>query len=179
MRLVPTRQALQLTGLTPAKLREWTSRRELISADVPPRRQGSSALYSWQTILVLRLALTLKEKFGLELKAHRDVFSSLRRNLEGRSFIVLWDHVLTLQGPRDWTLLNEGGKDPLQADAIILRLNPHLEVLAAGFSLPNPHRAAGQIDLFPATPVGGQASKASNPVRASTSPAGQRCRGVA
>ena len=86
MRLVPTRQALQLTGLTPAKLREWTGRRALIPADVPPKSQGSSAQYSWQTILVLRLALTLKDKFCLELQAHRGLFTCLHRSLKGRSF---------------------------------------------------------------------------------------------
>ena len=64
MQLVPKRQALQLTGLTPAKLREWTSRRALIPADQPPRKQGSSAQFSWQTILVLRMAVILKDKFG-------------------------------------------------------------------------------------------------------------------
>ena len=58
MRLVPTRQALQLTGLSSAKLREWTSRRALIPADVPSKKQGSSAQYTWQTILLLRLAVT-------------------------------------------------------------------------------------------------------------------------
>jgi hypothetical protein len=153
MRLVPTRQALQLTGLTPAKLREWTSRRALIPADLPPKSQGSSAQYSWQTILVLRLALTLKDKFCLELTAHRGLFVSLRRSLKGRSFIALWDHVLAFRGTADWTLIKEAGEEPLDADAIMLRLNPHLEVLAAGFSLPDPRRAAGQLDLFPATPL--------------------------
>lgn len=155
MRLVPTRQALQLTGLTPAKLREWTSRRALIPADLPPKSQGSSAQYSWQTILVLRLALTLKDKFCLELKAHRGLFISLRRSLKGRSFVALWDHVLALRGSADWTLVNEVGEEPLDADAIMLRLNPHLEVLASGFALPDPRRAAGQLDLFPATPIDG------------------------
>lgn len=177
MRLVPTRQALQLTGLTPAKLREWTGRRALIPADVPPKSQGSSAQYSWQTILVLRLALTLKDKFCLELQAHRGLFTSLRRSLKGRSFIALWDHVLALRGAADWTLIREAGDEPLDADAIMLRLNPHLEVLAAGFELPNPRRAAGQLDLFPATPVDAPARK--KVARPAAAPLGQRRRRLA
>ena len=169
MRLVPTRQALQLTGLTPAKLREWTGRRALIPADVPPRSQGSSAQYSWQTILVLRLALTLKDKFCLELQAHRGLFISLHRSLKGRSFITLWDHVLALRGSADWALINEVREEPLDADAIMLRLDPHLEILAAGFALPDPRRAAGQLDLFPATLIDGmKAQKFQHPIRAST-----------
>jgi hypothetical protein len=153
VRLVPTRQALQLTGLTPARLREWSNRRALIPADVPPKSQGSSAQYSWQTILVLRLALTLKGRFCLELKAHRGVFTTLRRSLDGQYFIALWDHALALGGTAEWALIREADHEPLETDSIILRLNPHLEVLAAGFALPNPRRDAGQLDLFPATPV--------------------------
>ena len=175
MRLVPTRQALQLTGLTPATLREWTSRRALIPADVPPRSQGSSAQYSWQTILVLRLALTLKERFCLELMAHRDIFTSLQRGLKGRSFIALWDHVFALRGPTDWALIEKADERSFEVDSIVLRLNPHLEVLAIGFALPDPRRAAGQLDLFPATLVERQASKAPNHIRAPDPSAGQ-CR---
>lgn len=177
MRFVPTRQALPLTGLTPAKLREWTSRRALIPADIPPKSQGSSAQYSWQTILVLRLALTLQDKFCLELKAHRDLFTSLRRNLKGRSFIALWDHVLALRGATDWALIREAGDEPFEADAIILRLNPHLEILAAGFALPDPRRSAGQLDLFPATPVDGSTKK--KPRRTAVDPTSQRRRRLA
>lgn len=177
MRLVPTRLALQLTGLTPAKLREWTGRRALIPADVPPKSQGSSAQYSWQTVLVLRLALTLKDKFCLELQAHRGLFTSLRRSLKARSFIALWDHVLALRGAADWTLTREVGDKPLEADAIMLRLNPHLEVLAAGFELTNPRRAAGQLDLFPATPVDVPSRKKA--ARPAAVPPGQRRRRLA
>lgn len=176
MQLVPTRQALKLTGLTPVKLREWSSRRALIPADLPPKSQGSSAQYSWQTILVLRLALTLQEKFCLELKAHCEVFTSLRRSLKGRSFIALWDHVLALRGPSDWTLMKEGGEETLQTDAIIVRLNPHLEVLAVGFALPDPRRAESQLDLFPAAAVSGEAAGMTKPARTTSRLMGERRR---
>ena len=83
MPLVSTRQATALTGLSTAKLREWTNRRALIPADVPPKAQGSPAQYSWQTILLLRVAVTFREKFHLELQANRELFNSLRRNSAG------------------------------------------------------------------------------------------------
>jgi hypothetical protein len=169
MQLVPTRQTLKLTGLSPAKLREWTSRRALIPADVPPKKQGSSSLYTWQTILILRLAVTLQEKFCLELQAHRALFSGLRENLRGHSFIALWDHVLALRSGTDWALFNAAANTPLDADAIILRLNPHLEVLAAGFALPHPYRTAGQLELFPVAAVDsrqGAAAPSEAPVEA-------------
>ena len=154
MRLVPTRQALQLTGLSAPTLREWTSRRALIPVDVPPKSQGSPAQYSWQTILLLRLAVTLRDRFHLELQAHRSLFASLRRGLKGRSFIALWDKVLALHGHDDWLFIDEAGAEPLRQDAVVILLNPHLLVLSEGFALPTPAGVTGQLDLFPATPVG-------------------------
>ena len=77
MRLVTTRDATRLTGLSTEQLREWTSRRALIPPDVKPKGHGAPARYSWQTILLLRLAVTLRDRFKLELQAHRDLFSEL------------------------------------------------------------------------------------------------------
>lgn len=153
MQLVPKRQALQLTGLTPAKLREWTNRRALIPADESPRKQGSSALFSWQTILVLRMAVVLKDKFRLELQAHRHLFTGLRGALKSRSFLALWGQALILRGPNDWSFSDLNDTDPLRDDAIIVHLDPHLEALAAGLTLPRPAAASAQFDLFPALPV--------------------------
>ncbi|MBY8823366.1 hypothetical protein [Sphingomonas colocasiae] len=160
MKLVPKRLALQLTGLTPAKLREWTSRRALIPADQPARKQGSSAQFSWQTILVLRMAVILKDKFRLELQAHRHLFAGLRRALKSRSFIALWGQALVLRSPNDWSFVDVGHADRSRDDAIIVHLDPHLEILAVGFALPRPAEAAGQFDLFPALPVAASPAKA-------------------
>lgn len=153
MRLVPKRQALQLTGLTPAKLREWTSRRALIPADQPPRKQGSSAQFSWQTILVLRMAVILKDKFRLELQAHRNLFAGLRRELKSRSFIAMWGQALVLRGANKWSFADVDVAETSRDDVMILHLDPHLEVLAAGFALPRPTEVTGQFDLFPALAV--------------------------
>lgn len=153
MRYVTTRQATRLTGLSTAKLREWTSRRALIPADVPPKSQGSPAQYSWQTILLLRIAATLRNRFHLELQVHQALFTSLRIALRGKSFIALWGKKLVLYGTADWSVTDESETALLRDDALIIRLHPHLSVLAEGFALPNPMGAIGQLDFFPAMAV--------------------------
>jgi hypothetical protein len=143
MRVVTTREASQLTGLSTNKLREWTSRRALIPADVRPKSQGSLAKYSWQTILLLRIAVTLRERFHLELQAQLQVFASLRRGLHGTSFVPLWGKSLAIQADNLWSWVDDAGAASLPGDAIIIRLAPHLEVLSLGFALPRPSSSPG------------------------------------
>jgi hypothetical protein len=88
MRVVSTRDATRLTGLSANKLREWTSRRALIRPDIRPS-QGSPAKFSWQAILLLRIAATLRDGFHLELQAYRPLFASLRSGLRKTSFVAL------------------------------------------------------------------------------------------
>lgn len=152
MQFVPTRDATRLTGLSTEQLREWTSRRALIPADVKPKGHGSPARYSWQTILLLRLAVTLRDRFKLELQAHRDLFSDLGSSLSRMSFLSLWGKSLALYGGQRWTLIDPSGSDVRTEDCIILTLDPHLQVLATGFALPQPD-APGQFTLFPAVGV--------------------------
>ena len=163
MPFVSTRQATKLTGLSTAKLREWTSRRALIPADVPPKAQGSPAQYSWQTILLLRLAVTLRERFHLELQAHCEIFRSLRCNLQEKSFLALWGKLLALHGEECWSLLDAEDIPELAEDVLLIRLDPHLEVLATRFPMPHPFSAPGQLDLYPIQSVSGR--------RAQTTPA--------
>ena len=165
MRLVATRDAVRLTGLPAPILREWTSRRALIPADVPPKSQGSAAQYGWQTILMLRLAVTLRDRFHLQLQAHQALFASLRRGLPGRSFIALWDKALALHGGDDWSLVENAAAEPLRQDALLVLLNPHLAVLSEGFALPKPGGATGQLDLFPASAVNQAARQSALPIR--------------
>ena len=149
MLFVPTHRATMLTGLSTAKLREWTSRRSLILADVPPKGRGSPARYSWHTVLVLRLAVTLRERFHLELQAHREMFESLCRHLRGQSFLSIWGKVLILHGTERWSLHDQDEQPELADDVLLIRLDPHLEVLAAGFAMPRPLHVLGQLELFP------------------------------
>ena len=153
MRIVTTREASKLTGLSTNKLREWTSRRALIPADIRPKSQGSPAKYSWQTILLLRVAATLRDRFHLELQAHRGVFASLRRGLSGTSFIALWGKSLAIHSDQSWAWVDDAELAPLAGDAIFIRLTPHLEILSQGFALPQPSSSPGQLDFFPVQPV--------------------------
>ncbi|WP_247308911.1 hypothetical protein [Ralstonia pseudosolanacearum] len=152
MRLVPTPVASQLTGLSTEKLREWTSRRALVPADVRPRQKGSPAQFSWQTILILRLALLLRDQFGVELQFHKENFAKLRKELRSASFIALWGRRLALTCQGELLLLDD--QAPLPADdAIFICLDPHLSIIRDGFALPDAAAAIGQLDLFPISSV--------------------------
>lgn len=168
MRLVTTRQASRLTGLSTNKLREWTSRRALIPADVPPKSQGSPARYSWQTILLLRIAVTLRDRFHLELQAHRHVLTSLHRSLRATSFVSLWGKSLAIDPDQCWSWIDDADGGRVVGDAILVRLSPHLDELSQDFALPRPSSILGQLDLFPARPVAAQPSPA--PVSAHPAP---------
>ena len=152
MQLVTTRDATRLTGLSTEQLREWTSRRALILPDVKPKGHGSPARYSWQTILLLRLAVLLRDRFKLELHAHRDLFAQLGAALARTSFLSLWGKALALHGGAQWSLVDPRDEGAFTDDCILLRLDPHLQLLSDSFSLPKPV-PAGQFQLFPALGV--------------------------
>lgn len=144
----PTPVASRLTGLSTETLREWTSRRALIPADVRPRKKGSPAQYSWQTVLVLRLAVALRNQFHVELQAHKALFDGLRVTLYQHSFIGLWGKSLAISAGGAWALVDQA--DAVRPDdAILIRLDPHLDIISAGFMLPDPRAVPGQFDLFP------------------------------
>ncbi|MEX3956760.1 hypothetical protein [Trinickia sp. EG282A] len=152
MRLVPTPVASRLTGLSTEKLREWTSRRALVPADVRPRQKGSPAQFSWQTILILRLALLLRDQFGVELQFHKENFAKLRMELRSASFIALWGRRLALTSQGELLLLDD--QAPLPAnDAIFICLDPHLSIIRDGFALSDATAATAQLELFPLSSV--------------------------
>ncbi|TCR80894.1 hypothetical protein [Rhizobium sp. BK376] len=152
MKFVTTPDATLLTGLSTATLREWTSRRALIPADVPPKGKGSPAGFTWQTILLLRIAASLRDRFHLELQFHQSLFMSLKAGLRRTSFIALRGKTLALHGGDRWSLVEDGSTPP-PGDAVLITLQPHLEALAVGFSLPSPTNPAGQLELFPARAI--------------------------
>ena len=158
MRVVTTREASKLTGLSTAKLREWTIRRALIPADVRPKNQGSPAKYTWQTILLLRVAVILRDSFHLELQAHRHMFADLQRELRGTSFVGLWGQSLAIQGGGRWSLRGPLDPTPQAGDMLLVKLDAHLQVLSMGFALPSPSGIPGQFELFPARAVPGKAT---------------------
>ena len=150
MRLVKSREVLQLTGLTADQLREWTVRRALIPPDVPAQKRGSEAKFSWQTVLLLRLAVVLRTRFHVELQAHRELFVSARDLLNGVSFPALWGTALAIYSLQRCELLQPRASFAGEEDAIILRMNGHLDVLSQGFGLPDPML---QLPLFAAVPL--------------------------
>ncbi len=161
MRLVPTRRAIALTGLSSVTLREWTSRRALIPADVAAKKRGSSASFGWQTILLLRLAVAMRDRFHLELQANKELFASIRCSMSKQSFIALWGKSLIVFDAKRWCLLDDLSQLGSDDDAVlIIRLDPHLSVLANGFDLSRP--ATGQLDLFPALAVQDRTYKEDN-----------------
>ncbi|WP_104494275.1 hypothetical protein [Paracoccus denitrificans] len=154
MQFMPTPVASQLTGLSTDKLREWTSRRALIPADERPKRKGSPAKFSWQTILVLRVAVLLRNEFSLELQAHKAAFAELRKLLRSQSFIALWGKRLALLPGRAWALL-DGAEALPPTDALLIALDSHLAVLRDGFALPGASEER-QLDLFSLPSVHGK-----------------------
>jgi hypothetical protein len=135
----------------------------LIPADIRPKSQGSPAKYSWQTILLLRIAVTLRNGFHLELQAYRQVLSSLRGQLRNTSFVALWGKSLAIHADHRWAWLDGVPVLPL-ADALVIRLDPHLDILSQGFALPRPSAAPGQLDLFPAQAIATAQSRRQRPV---------------
>lgn len=150
--LVTTREATRLTGLSTDQLREWTSRRALVPADVQRRGHGSAAQYSWQTILLIRIAASLRVRFRIELHAHRPVLADLRTALGRMSFVALWGRSVAIYDVSRWALLSAADESSRDVDAIVVRLDPHLTILSEGFALPHP-RSPGQLELFPARSV--------------------------
>lgn len=149
MRLVTTRRATSLTGLSTEQLREWSSRRALIPADIQNRGRGSQAQYGWQAILLLRIAVLLRDRFHVELHAHRGLFAALRETLGATSFLKLWNTSVAIYNCETWELIDADDAGQMPADAIIVQLDPHLAMLAAEFAMPGSPQT-GQLELFPA-----------------------------
>ena len=149
MHFISTRDARRLTGLSTEQLRDWTSRRALIPADVKPKGHGSPARFSWQTILLLRVAIILRDHFKLELQAHRLLFASFRAHLSRVGVSSLCGKVLTLGGGARWKLLDPAELVNVSGDYLVVDLASHLEVLTEAFSMPRPN-APEQFRSFPA-----------------------------
>lgn len=158
MRHAGTRETCEFTGLSVEVLREWTIRRALIPADVLPRAKGSQAQYSWQTILILRLAATLRNRFHVELQAHKTLFAQLKdamRDLEPSDLMTM---TLLLAGDGVWTLVE--GLTRERAEALAIQLKPHLEPLLEFFNLPDD--SVRQIELFPTASVAAERKEPSS-----------------
>src|ERR1700723_3289720 len=90
MNLVQASDAARLSGLTSHQLREWCGRRSVVSPDVPAAGRGRHALFSWQTIIALRILNELHGRFGVEVSAWRQAIARCQELLRGRAFPSLW-----------------------------------------------------------------------------------------
>lgn len=168
MRYATTALVSSLTGLSTTQLREWTNRRALVPADVPPAGKGSSAKFTWQTVLIIFVAMTLKSRFHLELQAHRGLFSELSNAWRQASFVGLWNKKLMVAAHGRWAIVDVTDAIDDENDALYIQLNPHLEKLATGFALPALTSTPGQLDLFPTRAVEGKSQGAGQSISAAS-----------
>jgi hypothetical protein len=150
MRLFKAGEVQKFTGLTADQLREWTARRGLIEPDAKPCGPGSRARYAWQTVLLLRLAVVLKETFHVELQSQRGLFTALAGRLTKVSFPALRGSALVVRAGGAFDIVPLAEVQALHHDALIIRLDPHLDLLSTGFGIVEPIR---QLPLFPAVAV--------------------------
>lgn len=148
MQLLQASDAAQVAGLSVHQLREWCARRALLSADVPGAGRGRHALFSWQTVLALRLLRELHERFGAEVGAWKGAIEELRQLLKGRPFPGLWNTAAVFSD-HDHARLVDDRTIPTEA-LVVLPLAPHLDVLAKSFTF----AIEPQLPLFAA--VGGR-----------------------
>jgi len=150
MQLVTAAEVQKLTGLTSHQLREWSSRRKLIEPDVVPNGAGTRALYSWQTVLVLRLAATLKKQFHVELKALNGLFKALSAQINKASFPALRNCVFVVMDMETFAIVPAKSINHNDMNGIFIPLNPHLDVLITQFGLAKQSR---QRPLFPVAAI--------------------------
>lgn len=148
MSLVQASDAARLSGLTPHQLREWCGRREVVAADVPAAGRGHLALFSWQTILALRVLNEIHQRYGVEVVAWRGAIGELQTLLKGRPFPSLWGAVVVFPS-MDAAVLRLDGEGVTRGSFLTVSLNEHLEVLAS----PQDFRVETQLPLFPAIAV--------------------------
>jgi hypothetical protein len=146
----PTPEVSQLTGISIDTLREWTSRRALIEADLRPKSKGSPARYAWQTILLLRIAVTLRDRFHVELQASKPLFDAIRVAIRYASVRDLRGKLLAVYDSHRWAFIQEGQVFHLNSDSILMRLEPHLDVLANSLPWIEDADRPTQVELFPA-----------------------------
>ena len=155
---IPTSKVIELTGLSAVVLREWTRRRALIPADIPAAGKGKAAKYSWETVLVIRIANQLKEEFHVQLQAHAVQFTALREIFSKRSFLALYGAAVICNPGKPWRIVR-ADETRTNGACLTLPLQHHLDAICGAFGQESSQARAPQFDLFPATEIKtGQAS---------------------
>lgn len=150
MQLVQASDALVLSGLTAHQLREWCGRRAIVTPDIPAAGRGRHALFSWQTILALRVLKELHDRFGAEVGSWSEAIGRCQHLLSDKSFPSLWGTFAAFVDTRKAALITDTSELSI-GPCLLIPLDPHLEVLATGLALPGP---PSQLSLFPAMRVG-------------------------
>lgn len=148
MTLVQASDAARLSGLTPHQLREWCGRRAVVTADVPPAGRGHLALFSWQTILALRVLNEVHQRYSVEVSGWRLAIAQLQTLLKRRSFPSLWGTVVVFPNAQE-AFLELDAEIYVRDDCLTVSLSRHLEALATPSQLP----VEAQLSLFPAVAV--------------------------
>ena len=148
MQLVQASDATRLSGLTEHQLREWCGRRAVVVPDVPAGGRGRHALFSWQTILSLRVLNELRSRYGVEVVSWRQAISLCQEIFRSTSFPALWGGAIIFPSMSEAIL--GGIEDSAERGAhICVLLDPHLRALA----LDNAAPPELQLPLFAAVEV--------------------------
>jgi hypothetical protein len=142
MQLVQAADASRLAGLTSHQLREWCSRRAILLPDTPGGGRGRHALFSWQTVLTLRLLRELHERFGAEVGAWSEALEECRNLLKGRPFPALWSTYVVFPDRCHAQLVTDLALH--EGALLVLPLELHLHAIAGDFSFP----VQGQLPLL-------------------------------
>jgi len=148
MKMLQASDAARLAGLTMHQLREWCARRVLLAPDIPGAGRGRHALYSWQTVLALRLLLELQDRFGAEVGAWKPGIEEARQLLQRRSFPSLWNTAVVFLDCGHAQLSDE--RMVSTKGCLVLPLAAHLQAVAELLSIP---AAQQQRSLFPAVGI--------------------------
>jgi hypothetical protein len=119
-----------------------------VAADVPAAGRGHLALFSWQTILALRVLNEVHQRYGVEVSGWRSAIAQLQALLKGRSFPSLWGAFAVFPSALEAVLKLEG-ESFAKDSCLTVGLNRHLEALAT----PSELLVEAQLPLFPALAV--------------------------
>lgn len=139
-------EVVAMAGITRHQLREWTARRAILTADVPGRGRGKHALYSWCTILVLRILADLHSRFRVEVCGWSELAPQLRADFAERSFISLYGLSLVITSANTYRLMPQQ-PHPDPESIICVPLDMHLSALAERLGITE---REAQLTLFPA-----------------------------
>jgi hypothetical protein len=149
-RLFQAADALVLAGLSRAQLREWCGkgRRMIMKPDVSAQGSGRVALYSWRTLVVLRVLHHLQTRYSIEVSAWTGAAAEFRAGLDACSFPAAWQCAAQFGSSRSCTLVADADP-PKSLDGLFIPLEPHMAPMAAAMAIPRPD----QLPLFPLVAV--------------------------